>query len=143
VVDARKARHLLSLFRRYRDYLDELAGRGDDALRADFAVMGGVQHYLLLAVETVLDLGSHVISSEGYEPPGSYADIFRVLRDEGLLDEELAERLMAMARFRNLLVHAYADVDEDRVLRILHTSLSDLDQFVRILRQRFRSELEG
>jgi hypothetical protein len=84
-----------------------------------------------------------VISSEGYEPPGSYADIFRVLRDEGSVDEELAERLVAMARFRNLLVHAYADVDEDRVLRILHTSLSYLYEFVRILRQRFRSELEA
>lgn len=143
MVDPRKARHLLSLFRRYRKYLDDLARRGDDELRADFAVMGGVQHYLLLAVETVLDLGSHVISSEGYEPPGSYADVFRVLRDEGLLDRELAERLMAMARFRNLLVHAYADVDEERVLRILHTSLSDLDRFVEILKQRFRSELDG
>lgn len=143
MVDPRKARHLLSLFRRYRKYLDDLAGRGDDELRADFAVMGGVRHYLLLAVETVLDLGSHVISSEGYEPPGSYADIFRVLRDEGLLEGELAERLMAMARFRNLLVHAYADVDEERVLRILHTSLSDLDRFVEILKQRFRSELDG
>jgi uncharacterized protein YutE (UPF0331/DUF86 family) len=66
-----------------------------------------------------------------------------VLRDEGSVDEELAERLVAMARFRNLLVHAYADVDEDRVLRILHTSLSYLYEFVRILRQRFRSELEA
>lgn len=72
VVDARKARHLLSLFRRYRTYLDDLAARGDDELRSNFAVMGGVQHYLLLAVETVLDLGSHVVSSEGFEPPGSY-----------------------------------------------------------------------
>lgn len=143
MVDARKARHRLSLFQKYRNYLDDLAGRGDEELRADFALMGAVQHYLLLAIETVLDLGSHVISSEGYEPPGSYADIFRVLRVEGLLDEELAERLMAMARFRNLLVHAYDEVDEERVLRILHTSVSDLDRFVEILKKRFRSELGG
>lgn len=44
VVDARKARHLLSLFRRYRTYLDDLAARGDDELRSDFAVMGGGQY---------------------------------------------------------------------------------------------------
>jgi uncharacterized protein YutE (UPF0331/DUF86 family) len=141
VVDARKARHLLSLFRRYRTYLDNLAARGDDVLRADFAVMGGVQHYLLLAIETVLDLGSHVISSEGFEPPGSYADVFRVLRDEGVLAPELADRLMAMARFRNVLVHAYADVDEDRVLSILRGSLGDLDELIGVLRRRFASEL--
>lgn len=142
MVDPRKARQLLALFRRYRGYLDDLASRGDEALRADFAIMGGVQHYLLLAMESVLDLGSHVISSEGFEPPGSYADVFRVLRDEGIVDAELAERLMAMARFRNVLVHAYADVDEARVLQILHGSVSDLDQFVAAPRERFRSELE-
>jgi len=103
--------------------------------------MGGVQHYLLLAIETVLDLGSHVISSEGFEPPGSYADVFRVLRDEGVLAPELADRLMAMARFRNVLVHAYADVDEDRVLSILRGSLGDLDELIGVLRRRFASEL--
>lgn len=141
MVDPQKARHLLALYRRYRGYLDRLADRSDSELRSDFAVMGGLQHYLLLAVETLLDLGSHVISSEGLEPPRNYADIFRVLRDEGLLTHELAERLMAMARFRNVLVHLYAQVDEERVLKIFRGSLGDLDAFVDALRRRFAQEL--
>lgn len=143
MVDAKKARHLLALFRRYRGYLDDLARRPRAEIEADFAVMGGVQHYLLLAIETLLDLGSHVISSEGFEPPGSYADVFRVLRDEKLVEADLAERLMAMARFRNVLVHAYAEVDEARVLDILHESVGDLDAFVRALKLHFESELSG
>lgn len=104
--------------------------------------MGALQHYFLLAIETLLDLGSHVISSEGYDAPGAYADIFRVLRDEGLLGEEEADELMAMARFRNLLVHQYADVDEERVLRIFRTRLEHLDAFVDLLRRRFSEELD-
>ena len=64
MVDPQKARHLLALYRRYRGYLSELAGRTDTELKSDFAVMGGVCHYLLLTIETVLDLGSHIISSE-------------------------------------------------------------------------------
>jgi uncharacterized protein YutE (UPF0331/DUF86 family) len=142
VVDPQKARSLLALYRRYRGYLTELAERSDDELRSDFAVMGGVQHYLLLLVETVLDLGSHVISSEGYDPPRNYADIFRILRDEGLLPADLADRLMAMARFRNVLVHLYADVEEERVLRVLRESLDDPDAFVAIIRKRFAEQLE-
>jgi uncharacterized protein YutE (UPF0331/DUF86 family) len=55
----------------------------------------------------------------------------------------LAERLMAMARFRNVLVHMYAEVDDARVLRVLRESTGDLDEFVRILRERFAAELEG
>lgn len=141
MVDPQKARRLLDLYRRYRDYLHELAERSDEDLRSDFAVMGGVQHYMLLAVETVIDLGSHVISSEGYEAPASYADIFRVLAAEGVISGDLAERLMGMARFRNVLMHLYADVDEDRVLRILRESLGDLDEFVEQLRERFATDL--
>lgn len=76
------------------------------------------------------------------DPPRSYADIFRVLRDESLLTGELAERLMAMARFRNVLVHLYAEVDEERVLKILRSSLGDLDAFVNSLRQRFAQDLK-
>ncbi|MGK7312320.1 MAG: type VII toxin-antitoxin system HepT family RNase toxin [Candidatus Longimicrobiales bacterium M2_2A_002] len=143
MVDPQKARSLLALYRRYRGYLEQLAERTDDELGADFVAMGGVQHYLLLLIETMLDLGSHVISSEGYAPPGNYADIFRVLRDEGILPARLADRLMAMARFRNVLVHLYADVDEERVLRVLRESLDDPDAFVTIVRQRFAAELEG
>lgn len=141
VVDPPRARHLLALYRRYRRYLEDLAGRSDEELRADFAVMGGVQHYLQLAIETALDLGSHVIASEGFEPPSSYADIFRVLRDEDLVSSALADRLMAMARFRNVLVHLYAEVDEERVLRILRESVGDLDAFIAELERRFADEL--
>ncbi|MEX2611109.1 MAG: DUF86 domain-containing protein [Gemmatimonadota bacterium] len=143
MVDPQKARALLGHYRRYRGFLAELAERTDDELRNDFAVMGGLQHYLLLAIETVVDLGSHVISSEGFEPPGSYADIFRVLRDEGIVPAELADRLMAMSRFRNVLVHLYADVDEVRVIQVLRGSLDDPDEFVRLIEGRFAEELSG
>lgn len=51
------------------------------------------------------------------------------------------DRLMAMTRFRNVLVHAYADVDAERVLRILHESVSDLDRFIEVLAGRFRRDL--
>lgn len=141
VVDPQKVRHLLALYRRYRGYLADLADRSDEELRSDFAIMGGVQHYLLLAIETVIDLGSHVISSEGYPPPSTYADVFRVLGEEKVVSPDIADRLMAMARFRNVLVHLYAEVDEERVLQILRGSLGDLDAFVGSLRERFARDL--
>lgn len=141
MVDPQKARTLLAHYRRYRRYLDELAQRSDDELRADFVAMGAVQHYLLLLIETILDLAGHLISSEGWDPPRSYADTFRVVRDEGLVPADLADRLMAMARFRNVLVHLYADVDQDRVLGALRQSLEDPEAFVRIVERRFADEL--
>lgn len=44
----------------------------------------------------------------------------------GVLPEGLSERLQAMARFRNLLVHLYWKVDNREVHRILRENLDDL-----------------
>jgi len=42
----------------------------------------------------------------------------------------LAERLSDMARFRNILVHGYAKVDNLKVLEIVKEELKDIDDFV-------------
>lgn len=47
--------------------------------------------------------------------------------------------MAAMARFRNLLMHGYADVDDDRVAEILATRLGDLSEFRRELAARAES----
>ena len=53
--------------------------------------------------------------------------------DEARL-RELLDRLAAMARFRNLPVHGYAEVDDDRVIEILHgDAVHDLSGFRRAL----------
>lgn len=72
--------------------------------------------------------------------PGHYADTFRVLRDEGLVNDQEADDLMAVDRFRDLLVHQHAEVDEERMPRIFRTGLDDPDDFVGVLRRRFAAE---
>jgi uncharacterized protein YutE (UPF0331/DUF86 family) len=55
--------------------------------------------------------------------------MFAVLGEAALLPEEMVPRLMAMARFRNLLVHVYERMDDRRVVEILPTRLGDSDKF--------------
>ena len=64
-----------------------------------------------------------------------YSDMFRVLREEGVLGERLAQRLEDMARFRNLLVHRYGE----RVLEIIQHNLGDIVEFEKQI-QRFVDE---
>ena len=45
-----------------------------------------------------------------------------------------------MARFRNLLVHGYGEVDDERMLRMLREDLADLDEYVAALRRLRPSE---
>lgn len=48
-----------------------------------------------------------------------------------MIDPDLAKRLGAMARFRNLLVHVYAPVDDRRLLQVLREDLGDVDAYIR------------
>ena len=51
--------------------------------------------------------------------------------DAGWVEEDLAVLLADAARFRNLLVHQYADVDDGRVVAIARERTGDLEAFRR------------
>jgi len=55
--------------------------------------------------------------------------MFKVLKEEGVIGKELAAKLEDMARFRNLLVHRYGEVDNKRVLEIIKHDLRDIEEF--------------
>ncbi len=69
----------------------------------------------------------HVIAAEHLRAPESYADAFAVLGGADLLPAELMHAGKEMARFRNVLVHLYAEVDDRRVVRVLRNDLNGLD----------------
>jgi uncharacterized protein YutE (UPF0331/DUF86 family) len=73
----------------------------------------------------------------GGEPPSAYAECFERLAARGVINTALSNRLQAMARFRNLLLHRYWEVDDQRVLQIARNDLGDLEQFVGALSVHF------
>ncbi len=99
--------------------------------RRDWRTQRIVDRTLQLAIEVCADVASHLISDRGLRPPGTYADAFEVLREAGLLEPRLGDSLVRMARFRNLLVHDYARIDPEIVVRILRENLGDLADFGR------------
>jgi len=74
-----------------------------------------VERTLHLAVEACLDIGQHIIVQEGFRTPEDNKDVFTVLGEEDILPRELLPDLINMARFRNLIVHNYAHIDNSVV----------------------------
>ena len=65
-----------------------------------------------------------------FRPVRDYGDAFRVLAEEGVLEGPLAERMVALAGARNLIVHLYAEVDDARLARAVREGgLDDLSAF--------------
>lgn len=92
-----------------------------------------VERTLHLAVEACLDIGQHIIARGGFRRPEDNQDIFVVLREQQIVPADLLPQLIAMAKFRNLIVHDYARIDNDVILSILKERLGDFDAFARAI----------
>lgn len=105
--------------------------------REDFVRNGSIHHlaerYLELACACVLDIAQHVIADQGYRQALTYKDVMDVLRDEGLLPPDLAERLRNWMGLRNLLVHLYLEIDHGEVYEAIQNDLGDLDEFAAVM----------
>ncbi len=87
------------------------------------------ERFLHLACESVLDMTQHVISDMGYRQPSDYRDSMEVLREEGILGDDLAQRLKSWMGFRNVLVHLYLKIDHSLTYDAICNDLGDLEEF--------------
>lgn len=120
MVDEARLRTLLDRLRDLEIELARLRSLGRGSVLADTDRLNSVKYTFVLAAEVAIDAGQHVIAAEGLPAAVTFADVFERLSDAGWLPKDLAESLGNLARFRNLLVHGYAEVDDNRVVEILH-----------------------
>ena len=126
----------IDVIQRNLEFLEEYKNIDENTFLNSYKDGQAVMYSLLVIIEACLDIASHIISARGFERAESYAEMFDILGRRGIISQELAEKLSDMARFRNLLVHGYGKVDNTRVLEIVKTELSDVEEFVRqILRK--------
>lgn len=86
---------------------------------------------LLTANEASLNICYHATARTLQRIPEDYGQCFLLLADAGLIPQDLGERLSAMSRFRNRLVHLYWDIDYSQVYDFLQSDLDDLERFAR------------
>lgn len=129
MVDGDLLRRKLADLGDYLRQLSEYRGISLAAYRSDWKTQRIVERTLQMAIETCVDVASHVIADRGLRVPSTYAETFEVLGEAGLLDASLREALVRMARVRNVLVHEYAATNAEIVVGILNDRLEDLAGF--------------
>lgn len=103
---------------RMRRLVDQLVSLGpfDGRRFTDDAIAGlAAERLLTLLVELAFSVNSHVSTAALGQAPDSYRESFLLAARAGLIDEKLAAGLAPAAGLRNVLVHAYLDVDHERV----------------------------
>lgn len=130
VFDRRLAR-LEELLRSLR----QIAAEDKNAFLKDELLQASAERWLQLAAECAIDLAHHLIADRGWKTPVTYREAFQVLLQEGAVSLEIAHQMEAWAGLRNVLVHLYLDVDQERIYEILCNDLDQLENYASGLSQ--------
>lgn len=122
----------LSKFNEYVTELKIYRRHPLERFRQDHVLHHATERCLQLAIESTLDIGSHLIAARGYREPRDYEDVLTVLAEARVIPDDLAARLRGLGKFRNLLVHEYVVLDLDQVYQHL-THLDDLERLAQHL----------
>lgn len=98
-------------------------------LEQDLTALDLVSFNLMQAIQSCLDIASHLISDEGWIPAASLAGSIRRLQEGGVLSEETTEALSKAVGLRNIIAHGYASADPKQIYRGATVGLADLERF--------------
>lgn len=97
-------------------FIDDVLRKSDKDVLADRPLYYGLQHLLQISIEIILDIGSNILAEEFGINPKTYADVILALGEKNIIGQKFAEEQAEMAKFRNILVHDYDNLDDKKVL---------------------------
>jgi len=128
-VRAAKTAAILDAVQRIRDNLPVTAEQfRDDRTAREVVILN-----LFVAIQEAIDLATHWVADEGWGVPSTYGQVFLVLADHGIIERDLARRLVKAASLRNLIAHRYGMLDADAIYESARGDLEDLLDLCRAL----------
>lgn len=122
------------------DYLGHIRTKKDPGIgifRKDRDLQSIILFNLIQSVQTCVDIGTHIISDEGWETPSTQADVFIILAEHKIITKPLAQKMVRMVGFRNRIVHAYEKTDMNIVHTVWTLHSKDIEQFCRAIVKKF------
>jgi uncharacterized protein YutE (UPF0331/DUF86 family) len=96
---------------------------------------GSTERFLQLLIETITDIGNHIIAELNLGVVNWYSDIPTLLFDNGYIDESIKEIWIKMIGFRNVLIHDYLDIDHHIVYNMLTNRLEEFQNIKKVFTQ--------
>ncbi|MCX5704356.1 MAG: DUF86 domain-containing protein [Candidatus Omnitrophica bacterium] len=89
------------------------------------------ERLLQLSIECVIDISKLFVSGLRLGLPSEENDLFKKLRKNKIISEGILIVLKEMRGLRNILVHEYANVDDEIIFKVIKKRLGDFKKFKR------------
>lgn len=131
MIDIEKIKKRATEIRENAGKIRKYVSIADAEFWADERNILSVKHLLLEAIEACGNICVHISAKKILKAASSFAECFENLAEAKVVDEELAHRLRTMSRFRNILVHRYWDVTDEKILSYARSNLDDFEDFLK------------
>jgi uncharacterized protein YutE (UPF0331/DUF86 family) len=81
------------------------------------------------AIQSAVDLSTHVIAADGLGLSDTIRGNFELLEKSEIIEKDLSKRMQSMVGFRNIAIHDYQAIDPEILKSILSKHLKDLEEF--------------
>jgi uncharacterized protein YutE (UPF0331/DUF86 family) len=118
---------------RVRGRLDRIrsgTAGGRERFADDVGRVEQVAFNVFLAMQESADMASHIVTEDGWGAPASLAETFALLASHGLLTTATAEAMKRGTRLRNLIAHAYGDLDPDKLFMAATAGVDQIERFL-------------
>jgi uncharacterized protein YutE (UPF0331/DUF86 family) len=102
-------------------------------------MIDAAKYDFIVAIEAMIDICNRIISVDKLGYPRDYSDMIRLMGQKGQFQENLVKQLIEMVKFRNLLVHLYWEVENEKLYDYLKNNLGDFEEFKSAIRNYLRS----
>jgi len=117
---------------RVEGYLKQIRSKKDPGIAVfvkDSDLQSIVLFNLIQAIQSCIDIGSHIISDSEWETPSTQAEIFEILSSKKVISRTLALKMISMVGFRNRIVHEYEKTDMKIVHDVWKKHTADIEKF--------------
>ncbi len=97
-----------------------------DEMRRNKRYEWEIRYGLFESIQIVIDIACKISSHYNLGNPKNYRECVELLKQHAFLTDTLAQRIVAMVGLRNILVHEYTQIDDEK----LYNFLNYVDDFI-------------
>lgn len=106
-----------------------------EAFLKDRIIQLATERSLQIAAQSVIDISTHLVAHNHWGTPKSYKDSVDIISKNGIIDSNLAARLIDLVKLRNVIIHVYLEIDPKIVHKSAEYSVDDLKKFIEAIKK--------
>ena len=98
----------------------------EDYRRLDCIVLN-----LQRACEATIDIAMYIVSTRKLGIPQTKKEAFKKLEENNIISKDMSKNMQNMTGFRNIAIHDYKEINEERLKEVIEKHLNELLEFAR------------